>query len=66
MDHLTTASGKALTIPATFRLEAPVYLFVQRQAEAQGVSMSRFIQQIVLKEVGPKLSPANTGSASGG
>lgn len=63
---LTTAAGRTVTVPASTRLEYPVYALLLKQVEAKGVNVSTYLRDLVLKELGPKLPPAGTGNAGGG
>lgn len=65
--ELLTTSGKQLTVPASTRLEYPLYNLLLKQVEAQGLNVSSYLRELVLRELEPKLlPPASTGSAKGG
>lgn len=66
MEQLSTVSGKPITLTASTRLELPVYRYLAKQAEAEGISLAAKLYQIISKEVQGKLPPAGTGSAAGG
>lgn len=63
---LTTAAGRTVTVPASTRLEYPLYNLLLKQVQADGVNVSTYLRELVLRELGPKLPPAETGSAKGG